>query len=147
MYEGILVPSDGSEGTVDTLEHALPMARNHDATVHALSVVDERKYQSLPDARRAEARETMERKAERAIEEVVIRAEEMDVPVERAVRTGIPSERILQYARQRPIDVIVMGTHGRTDHDRYVKLGSVTQRVVENASIPVFVVQIEGDTA
>jgi nucleotide-binding universal stress UspA family protein len=146
MYDAILVPTDGSEGTTQTLEHALNLARTHDAAVHALAVVDERKYQTLPEERREEARETMERLAERAVGEVEMRAEELEVPVETAVRVGIPAERILDYAQQPAVDVIAIGTHGRSDHERYVRLGSVTQRVVENADVPVFVVHIDGDT-
>lgn len=142
MYEGVLVPTDGSEQTVDVLEHALTMARNHGATVHGLSVVDERKYQELPDDRREEARETMEKRAERAVEEVAMRAEEFDLEVRTAVRTGIPAPHILEYAQQADVDVVVIGTHGRSDHERYVRLGSVTQRVVENADVPVFVVHL-----
>ena len=144
MYDAILVPTDGSEGTAKTLEHAIEMAQHHDATIHALSVVDERKYQSLPDERRDEGRDTMERRAERAVAEVEMRAEEFDVDVVTAVRKGTPAERILDYTAQQGIDVVVIGTHGLSDHDQYVRLGSVTQRVVENASVPVFVVHMDG---
>jgi nucleotide-binding universal stress UspA family protein len=146
MYDGILVPTDGSDQTADVLEHAITMAGNHDATVHALSVVDERKYQALPEQRRDEARETMAKRAERAVEEVETRAAEFDRPTQTAVRTGVPAQRIIEYAREEGVDVVVIGTHGRSDHDRYVRLGSVTQRVVENADVPVFVVHIGGDT-
>lgn len=142
MYDAILVPTDGSEGMATTMKHAVEMAQNHDAAVHGLSVIDERKYQSLPQERQAEARETMEKRAERAVEEVAEQAEESGLDVVTAVRTGIPAQRVLEYARQTDIDVIVIGTHGRSDHERYVRLGSVTQRVVENASVPVFVVHI-----
>ena len=81
MYEDVLVPTDGSEGTAETLRHAVELAGNHDATLHALAVVDERKARSLPEERRDEAMETMHRRAERAVDEVAMRAEEADVPV------------------------------------------------------------------
>ncbi|WP_424017449.1 universal stress protein [Halorientalis pallida] len=143
MYDAILVPTDGSEGTTRTLEHAVELARNHDAAIHALAVVDERKYQALPEERRDEASETMQKRAERAVGEVRTRAEEVDVPVTTAIREGIPSERIVEYATQSGVDVIAIGTHGRSDHERYARLGSVTQRVVENANVPVFVVHVD----
>jgi nucleotide-binding universal stress UspA family protein len=144
MYDAILVPTDGSEGTAETMRHAIHMARDNEATVHALSVVDDRKYQTLPEERRHEARETMEKQAEQAIEEIRERADEFGLDVQTATRVGSPAERILQYASQTDVDVIVIGTHGRSDHERYVRLGSVTQRVVENANVPVFVVHIGG---
>jgi nucleotide-binding universal stress UspA family protein len=43
------------------------------------------------------------------------------------------------------VDVIAMGTHGRTGRDRLANLGSVTERVVENAAIPALVVDIGDD--
>ena len=143
MYDAVLVPTDGSEGTSETLEHAVEMAKNHDATIHTLAVIDERKYHSLTGDRRDEARETMERRAERAVEEVAMHAREFDLDTVSTIREGIPAERILQYTAQQDVDVVVIGTHGRSDHERYVRLGSVTQRVVENASVPVFVVQMD----
>jgi nucleotide-binding universal stress UspA family protein len=145
MYEDVLVPTDGSEGTAETLRHAVDLVGNHDATLHALAVVDERKARSLPAERRDEAMETMHRRAERAVDEVARRAEEANVPVRTAVREGAPAERVLDYAED--VDVVVIGTHGRSDHERYVRLGSVAQRVVENARVPVFVVHIDGDTS
>ena len=144
MYNDVLVPTDGSEGTAETLRHAVELARNHEATLHALAVVDERKARSLPAERRDEAMETMHRRAERAVGEVVTRAEEVDIPVQTVVRKGIPAQRILDYTED--VDVVVIGTHGRSDHERYVRLGSVAQRVVENARVPVFVVHIDGNT-
>ena len=146
MYDAILLPTDGSEQTVETMEHAIELAGNHDAAVHALAAVDERKYHSLPDERRTEARETMERRAERAVDEVAMRAEDFGLNHDTAVRDGIPSEAILTYAERQDIDVIVIGTRGQSDHERQVRLGSVTQRVVERANIPVFVVHIDPET-
>lgn len=146
MYETVLVPTDGSEATVETLRHAMDLAERHDATVHALYVIDERKYHALPEGRRAEARETLERKGERAVEEVAVHGAEVGVPVRTMIREGIPSEAIVQHADGGDVDVIVIGTHGSADHDRHVKLGSVAARVVENAPVPVFVAHIGGDT-
>ena len=74
------------------------------------------------------------------------RADAEGVPVEKAIRQGVPSQRIVEYAAENGVDVIVMGTHGRSDHERIATVGSVTQRVVENASVPVFVVHIGRDT-
>jgi len=66
------------------------------------------------------------------------------VSVVTAVRTGAPYERILDYADQEGADMVVMGTHGRTGVDRYL-LGSVTEKVVRTADIPVLTVRAEED--
>jgi nucleotide-binding universal stress UspA family protein len=146
MYDTILVPTDGSEATTETLEHALDLARRHDATLHALYVVDERKYHAMPPDRRDEAKETLQRKGERAVDEIAMRADEVGVDATTVVREGVPSESIVQHAEGNDVDVVVIGTHGSADHERRVKLGSVTQRVVENGTVPVFVVHIEPET-
>jgi universal stress protein A len=62
-----------------------------------------------------------------------------DVSVTVVGRSGEPSEEILRYAASHAIDLIVMGTHGRTGVSR-VLLGSVAESVLRNASCPVLVV-------
>jgi universal stress protein A len=63
-----------------------------------------------------------------------------DVPVVTAVESGIPvAERIVDYAERHAIDLIVMGTHGRTGFSR-VLTGSVAERVVRTAPCPVLTV-------
>lgn len=53
---------------------------------------------------------------------------------------GVPAERIVRLAQSRHIDVIVMGTHGRTGVSRAL-LGSVAARVVATAACPVMTVR------
>lgn len=146
MYDRILVPTDGSDGTTETLEHALGMARRYDTDVHAIAVVDERQFQQLEGETLYETQTTLRENCERAVEEVASRVADEGIPVERVIREGVPSQRIIEYATECGADVIVMGTHGRSAHERIATVGSVTQRVVENASVPVFVVHIGRDT-
>jgi nucleotide-binding universal stress UspA family protein len=56
------------------------------------------------------------------------------------VQEGIPSDAIISLARERAASLIVLGTHGRRGFDRLM-LGSVTERVLRNASCPVFAVR------
>jgi nucleotide-binding universal stress UspA family protein len=145
MYDRILVPTDGSEGVTKTLEHALELARNHDATIHALYVVD-RRFELAADEDRADLVERLTERGEAAVSSVAERANEAGVDVVTEVREGVPYKTILDYAATVDADVITMGTHGRTGRDRLAHLGSVTDRVVENATVPVFVVNIgDGD--
>jgi nucleotide-binding universal stress UspA family protein len=58
----------------------------------------------------------------------------------REVRTGQAAEEILRYAVESGIDLIVMGTHGRTGLNRWL-LGSVAQKVVQCAHCPVLIVR------
>ena len=141
MYDAILVPTDGSEGVDRTLDHAIEMARNHDATVHALYVVD-RRFELAADEDREDLIARLTDRGESAVAAVADRAEAAGLDVVTDVREGIPYKTILDYAEEAGIDVVTMGTHGRTGRDRLAHLGSVTDRVVENATVPVFVVNI-----
>jgi nucleotide-binding universal stress UspA family protein len=145
MYDAILVPTDGSEGVDRTLDHAIEMARNHDATVHALYVVD-RRFELAADEDRDDLVARLTDRGESAVAAVAERAEDAGLDVVTDVREGIPYKTILDYAEEADVDVVTMGTHGRTGRDRLAHLGSVTDRVVENATVPVFVINIgDGD--
>ncbi|WP_136588791.1 universal stress protein [Salinigranum halophilum] len=145
MYDDILVPTDGSGGTDDTLTHALDIATRRGARVHALSVVDRRIYLSAARDQQDDILESLTESAESAVDAVETRAAGEDVETVGAVRDGVPHSEILKYADEAGIDLIVIGTHGRTGRDKLVNMGSVTERVVENATQPVLVVHIGDD--
>ncbi|MFB6188638.1 MAG: universal stress protein [Halapricum sp.] len=145
MYDQILVPTDGSKGTAKSLEHAAEIARDNDATVHALYVVDQRLYRAASKDTKDEVIASLEEEGEHALDDAVARLEDEGVEVATARREGVPYKSILAYADEEGVDMIVMGTHGRTGRDRMATLGSVTERVVKNADVPVLVVDIDGE--
>ncbi|WP_423747143.1 universal stress protein (plasmid) [Haladaptatus sp. SPP-AMP-3] len=139
MYDDILIPTDGSRGATAGARHGLTLARAFDSRVHLLSVVDERAYSArLVDIDRdiREHREALEDRAEEAVDELAELAADANVQSERVVEHGIPSEAIRSFVDERGIDLVSMGTHGRTGLDRYL-LGSVTERVVRTSDVPV----------
>ncbi|WP_136690032.1 universal stress protein [Halorhabdus amylolytica] len=142
MYDTILAPTDGSGETSKTLEHAVSIAADNDATIHGLYVLDRRMYLAAEKEAQEEVIESLETDGEAALDRLRTQVEKAEVPVVTELRKGIPHRDILRYAGDIDADLIVMGTHGRTGRDRIANLGSVTQRVVENADIPVLVVDI-----
>lgn len=142
MYDDILVPTDGSGGTDETLRHAVDLAERHGATLHALYVVDKRLYFAAGDENRADVEDRLREGGREAVAAVRDRAADAGLDVETSVREGYPDRDIVEYADEIDADVIVIGTHGRTGRDRLAHLGSVTERVVENAHRPVFVIHI-----
>ncbi|WP_144901482.1 universal stress protein [Halobellus captivus] len=142
MYDDVLVPTDGSDGTVQALEHALDIASTRDATIHALSVVDRRLYLAAGEEQKETLKETMKGDAQSAVERVADQAAEGGVDYTTAVRDGVPYRAILEYADENDVDLIVMGTHGRSGRDKLANLGSVTERVVENTQKPILVVRM-----
>ncbi|MFC4543406.1 universal stress protein [Halosolutus amylolyticus] len=144
MYDCILVPTDGSEEGEHALEYAFDLARAHDATVRVLYVVNVAGYGGLPMETAWEGiSDALYTEGEAAVE----RAEELapdDVEVETSVREGAPSRTIIDRASPENCDLVVMGTHGRGGIDRLL-LGSVAERVVRRADVPVLTVRVGDD--
>jgi len=143
MYEDILLPTDGSSGTVDVIDHAIAIGTDHDATVHGLYVVDRRLYMAAAEDTKAEVTQSLQEQGEVALDDARVRIEEAGLTARTVAREGIPHREILDYAEEAGIDLVVMGTHGRTGPDRIANLGSTTERVVEDGSVPVLVVDIQ----
>lgn len=147
LYDRILVPTDGSAEGERAVEHALELATVHDASVHALYVINTASYAGMPmetswegvdDLLRADAKAAVN-----AVEEL---AGGRDVDVSTAVVDGSPSREIIRYAEEEACDLIVMGTHGRGGIDRLL-LGSVAEKVVRGSEVPVLTVRLTGEGA
>jgi nucleotide-binding universal stress UspA family protein len=144
MYDTILVPADGSAGFERVITHAGELARLHDAAVVALYVVDATSYTGLPmEASWEGVRDVLEGRGETALAEVE-RLLADDIEVETTTAEGRPSREVVNVARERGVDCIVMGTHGRAGIDRLI-LGSVAERVVRTAPMPVVTVGFSAD--
>jgi len=141
MYEHILVPTDGSEGTMQAIEHALELAGD-ESTIHVLSVVDQRVYLAAGGDQQDAVIQSLRDDAVQAVEACAEKCEGK-ASTTTAIRDGVPHRVILDYADEHDADVVVMGTHGRTGRDKLTSLGSVTERVIENAKRPVLVVHID----
>lgn len=138
MYDTILLPTDGSEGSRAAIEVAAEYAVAFDAVVHALYVIDERFVEAEYDM----VVEKSESRAEAALDEASAVGEEYGISVEKHLRRGTPHEEILDVIDDYGADVVIMGTHGRTGLDRFVHLGSVTERVVRYADVSVLTVPL-----
>lgn len=138
MYENILLPTDGSDGTGQVVEHAVHLARMDGATLHVLHVVD---TSVVPlDTHSRSVYDEMEAAGRSSVEEIRDRALEAGIHTVSAIRQGTPYREILDYAGENEVDLIVMGTHGRTGLQRTL-LGSVTERVVRLSDNPVLTVR------
>ena len=144
MYEQILLPTDGSEGTRGAVEHAINLATTYDATLHTIYVVD---TNVGIDASVPGTLDTLEEAGENAIDDVIQQAEAAGVKTtEGVVAQGTPHQAILDYIDEHDIDFVVMGTHGRTGLDRYL-LGSITEKVVRLSDAPVLTVRMPAESS
>ena len=139
MYERILVPTDGSPAAEAAVEQAVSLAAQYDATIHALYIVDTSAYSTL-EAGAEVIINALEDEGEKAVGDIAAAAADADVEAETTVTAGTAYRSILGYVDDHDIDLVVMGTHGRRGLDRYL-LGSVTERIVRTATVPVLTVR------
>lgn len=138
MYSTILIPTDGSEGADAAIKTGLTLAKQFDSIVHALSVIDERFVTVDYDM----AVERAERRAEHILDQAGQRGTEFGIDVEKHLRTGVPHKEILRAIDTYEADLAIMGKYGRTKLDQFLHLGSVTDRVIRLASVPVLMVPV-----
>ncbi|MDL5362054.1 universal stress protein [Halalkalicoccus sp. NIPERK01] len=135
MAERILVPIDDSDRSTEAMEFAFD--RNQDATFVALHVHE-------PVYGEGFAWRERDEKADDEVEQLFAHAEELaaehGVALETVSSEGRPSDEIVEYAEENPIDSIVMGSHGRSGASR-VLLGSVAETVTRRSPVPVTVVR------
>ncbi|MFB6217874.1 MAG: universal stress protein [Halobacteriaceae archaeon] len=141
MYERVLVPTDGSAATDRAVAHAVELAAVHGATIHGVYVLDTASYAGLSMDTSWEGVGAMLREeGEEALAAVREAAEEGGVAVETELLEGTPAREIVAAAERTGADLVVMGTHGRGGIDRLL-LGSVAERVVRTADVPVLTVR------
>lgn len=146
-YDEVLVPTDGSAVAAAAVDHGLAVARAADARIHVIGVVDFGEIAAGPAyAPPADVAERLETEAEAATASVATRAWDADLDVVTAVREGIPADELVRYADETDVDLIAMGTAGRTGVRRYLR-GSTTERIVRRAAMPVFTVNASDGTA
>ena len=148
MISKILVPTDGSKPARKSVEYAVEFARQTGATIVLLSVVDKSAF--VPQAMltaSAPARivepieDYLTRAAQSYLEEAKKLCIDGGVPSKRVIRSGHPVEGIIKEAQKSHIDLIIIGSHGRSALKAAV-LGSVTFGVIsKETTIPVLVVR------
>ena len=139
VYDRILTPTDGSNPSNRGVDRAIELAARFDSTVHALYVVDGSAYSTL-EAGSEVVIDALEAEGEQATDRVADAAAAAGVETTTTVTSGTAYRAIREYADEQAVDMIVMGTHGRKGLDRYL-LGSVTERVVRTADVPVLTVR------
>ena len=138
-YRRILVPTDGSDPASAALDVGLGVADAASAAVHLLSVVD---VTSLGVDVRADLQTAaLEESAHEIVDRAAERATADGFEPTTAVEFGGSVTRVIRsYVTANDVDLVVVGTHGRTGFDRYV-LGSVAEGLVRTAPVPVLTVR------
>jgi len=142
VYDDILLPTDGSDAADAAVANAIDLADRYGARLHVLYVADTTEYSTVTFE--DSVVDPLEAEGETVVDDVVERAMEHNVEAVGVVMQGGVYETLLEYVGDHGIDVIVMGTHGRRGLGRAL-LGSVTERVVRTADVPVLTVRQHDD--
>ena len=139
MYKKILVPTDGSDFAKKAQMHALFLAGACDAEIIAVSVTENNFVNGLPlDDEIYQLNEILKERSEENLREFD-KLNEDDLKITHVIREGSPAKVILEVAKEEDVDLIVMGSSGKSGFDRFI-MGSVADKVVNSAKCAVLVV-------
>jgi nucleotide-binding universal stress UspA family protein len=144
MYKHILVPTDGSDLTKKAVDTAIGLAKALGATLYTMSVKEPFPYSAISEMQPVPPQEffdAQERIAAERVEAVRASCVVAGLACEtHTVEAVHPWEAIIEHAKDKGCDLIVMSSHGRRGVTALL-LGSETQKVLTHTAIPVLVVR------
>ena len=139
LYKKILVPTDGSEFAKKAQEHALFLAGVSGAELIAVSVTENNFINGLPlDDEVYQLNQILKERSQENIDEFADLIKD-DLKVTSVIKEGSPAQVILEVANEEDVDLIVIGSSGKSGFDRFI-MGSVADKVVNSAKCAVLVV-------
>jgi len=138
VFSNILVAVDGSESAKKAFERSIYLAQKCNSRIDLVHVVQ--CEVGGDSANTFEIIDKLKEKAKKMLEEYKIQAAEKNVPIQITVIQGDPAKAIIELAKAKSYDLIIMGTRGRTAFQELL-IGSVSQKVMHHASCPVMVIR------
>jgi nucleotide-binding universal stress UspA family protein len=142
----ILFPTDFSNGARAAMDHAISLAKDYQAKLILLYVIQDISIAEwyIPSSLSVgDLVEDMQKSAWQEMDKWFAEVSKQVKDVEKMVVRGVPFVEIIQTAKERRADLIVIGTHGRTGID-HMLFGSTAEKVVRKSSCPVLTVRIAG---
>ncbi|MGB9635801.1 MAG: universal stress protein [Thermoplasmata archaeon] len=141
--KNILIATDGSEGMSAVYTLALDLAKNLGAKLFGVYVVDFTPFAGMPeDEIIVQTKTKLYDIGWNVLNQLKRRALENGLEIDVILEEGAPAERILKVAKKLEVDMIILGTTGRSALDK-ILLGSVADYVIKNARCPVLAVRIQ----
>jgi nucleotide-binding universal stress UspA family protein len=139
VFEKILIASDGSEKNQPAVRKGLEIARVCGSIIYAIYVIDETLMTSAQmDLLTDDVYVKLKAEGEEAIEQVKRLANGMRV--ETFLLSGRPAQVITDFAAKNKVDLIVVGSQGKTGLERLI-LGSIAENIIRMADCMVLVVK------
>ena len=144
LFKNILVPWDGSKHSFHAFKIALDMAKKYNSKITVVHCIQSEAYrgQWFPDSRYSKAVIKKQTKtAEIEIDKLIIMAKKVGVSISSNILVGDSIvKQLVTYAKSKKIDLVVMGSHGRTGWSK-ILLGSIVHGVSQNIHCPILVVR------
>jgi len=157
LFQKILVPYDGSKFSDKALENAIGIARLSGSNTEVIllhitphipipltferPVYSAKTGKSIPLTQYIqELTEEMEENASKMLEDVRKKYTDKEIKIENLLLHGYPPEKIIEFAKNEKVDLIVIGSVGLSGLSKVKALGSVSRNVSERANCPVLIV-------
>ncbi|MBW9221203.1 universal stress protein [Methanothermococcus sp. SCGC AD-155-M21] len=142
-YKKILIPTDNSKVSIESAKQALEIAKLMNSKVYVIYVVDIMPFVGLPTEGFWESmKEILEEEGKEAFNKIESMAKEFDINIVSEILEGNPAKEIVEYAIKKNINLIVMGTSGKSGIDKLL-LGSVAEKVSKRAQCPILLVKMK----
>jgi nucleotide-binding universal stress UspA family protein len=144
MFQKIIIATDGSAPSYQAAKQGVEIARVSGGQVAAVYVVDVPRLAQLPGyagiaGTKDQLLELMIHQGQEATEEIERIAADAGVTSSKVILKGHPSDELLKYSQEARADLLVMGSIGKSGLNRFL-LGSVAQKVVQHAKVPIMLV-------
>ena len=149
-YKKVLFCTDFSENSDYAFGFAYGVARRDEGLLYILHVIPQNPHQSysesfLPKEDLERIRKGIEKDLDNKYKEHYVKEIGDRVKFEIVTRSGREDEEILKFARKEQVDLIVIGTHGRTGIE-HVFFGSVAEKVLRHSPFPTFIIPCKKKT-
>ena len=147
MIKKIMIATDGSDTGKKAAMIGIDIARRANGSITAVYVMETLRLAHLPGyatmpGLKEKILELMQEEGQQATQFVEDHAQMSEVPFDKIMAQGNPSEELLKVSRKLGMDLLIMGCLGRTGMEK-ILLGSVAEKVVLQSTIPVLL--IKGD--
>jgi nucleotide-binding universal stress UspA family protein len=153
IFRKIMIATDGSDCSMLAADKGIELARLSGSKVYAVYVVSTADLFSIDGDYSSsmgvnpnwvpiyEAMyEALKKQGQQAVNYVKSLGERKEINVETVLLEGHPADELIRYAEEERMDIVIMGTVGKTGLDRLL-LGSVTGNLVRHSKVPVMVVR------
>jgi len=142
MFKKVLCAVDFSEFTNQIVAYALEVAKRFDSELHLIHVIPNLNYFTpyesfLTPENLVAIERNIEGEVEKDFDKII---KKLDMPVKKAIKTGVTFVEIIDYIKTEGIDLVVIGTHGRSGIE-HILIGSVAEKVVRKSPCPVHTIR------